>query len=169
MAQSLPSPPWRPGKKKSLVLESGFYRRAWALSCGLLLQLTSLPSHHPIQHPLGVANLNLDPTPINNLIASACFSPPLLTPYFLTARACAAPPSSTFSILALVLQGTEGTLKKAPRLFRPYHLSHPLAPKRLPFVNTTKLAGTHFTKFSFIRPLLGPKFRVFFGGIVKPP
>ena len=35
--------------------------------------------------------------------------------------------------------------------------------------NTIKLAGSRFSHFSFIRPLLGPKFRVFLGGDLKPP
>ena len=36
-------------------------------------------------------------------------------------------------------------------------------------LNTSKLAGLNFHTFSFIRPLLGPKFRVLRGGDLKPP
>ncbi|EGC45089.1 predicted protein [Histoplasma capsulatum var. duboisii H88] len=34
---------------------------------------------------------------------------------------------------------------------------------------TVKLAGLNYTNFSFIHPLLGPKFRVFSGGDTRPP
>ena len=43
-----------------------------------------------------------------------------------------------------------------------------LAPQQLS-PNTTKLAGLHYLAYTFIRPLLGPKFRVFVGGDLKPP
>ncbi|PVI02743.1 hypothetical protein DM02DRAFT_653231 [Periconia macrospinosa] len=40
---------------------------------------------------------------------------------------------------------------------------------RRPNLETTKLAGTHIHKFSFVRPLLGPKAWVYGGDYKKPP
>lgn len=66
------------------------------------------------------------------------------------------------------------------RKTRSFVLSHPpispispispiLATRQDLIVETSKLAGLHFVGYSFIQPLLGPKFRVFLGGDLRPP
>ncbi|EEH10496.1 predicted protein [Histoplasma capsulatum G186AR] len=73
--------------------------------------------------------------------------------------------SSSYPTTTSILLDPTSTLRPA----RSVAVYHPISSFPVSTFWPFKLAGLNYTNFSFIHPLLGPKFRVFSGGDTRPP
>ena len=179
MSSSLPARVWTPnGPKPKRRLASALSASAWRAiqTLHFLLHLHFLhsrPTRIPLPYTLPFLHHLCRPAPptstetyehsVNTSRRPTSHRPSTQT-FTLQAEPsipvlCPLPPSISSSV----------TIWYSERLLQSFvHKYTTLAPQQLS-PNTTKLAGLHYLAYTFIRPLLGPKFRVFVGGDLKPP